>query len=113
MELARVCGSTIVLYRVAHYHTRDARHHELEEAEQYLGELRARVEEAGLPCETAIGQGEPGHAISEDAERLKCELIAMSLHGHSPLLRFILGSVAEDVKRLSAVPVLMVKAPPG
>ncbi len=109
-ELARICGSTVVLYRVAHYHTRDSKAHELEEADGYLKELKQRFDKAKIPCETVIGQGEPAHAISEDAERLGCDLIAMPLHGHSGLARFVLGSVAEEVKRTSNIPILMVKA---
>jgi nucleotide-binding universal stress UspA family protein len=109
-QLARVCGSTVVLYRVAHYHTRDSRAHEMEEAEEYLGALDAELGKQGIPCETAIGQGEPAHAIAEDAEKLECDLIAMPIHGHSSLARFVLGSVAEGVKRATKIPVLMVKA---
>lgn len=110
-KLARELGSSVILYRVAHYHTRDSRTHELEEAEEYLAELKERMTNEGVACETAIGQGEPGHAIAEDAEKLGCDLIAMPIHGHSSVIRWVLGSVAEDVKRLTSIPLLLVKAP--
>lgn len=106
--LAKALGSVLVLYRVAHYHTRDSRTHEMSEAEEYLAKLEERIKASGVNCETAIGQGEPAHAISEDAESLRCDLIAMGTHGHSSLLRFVLGSVAEDLKRISSIPILIV-----
>ncbi|MCC6484025.1 MAG: universal stress protein [Armatimonadetes bacterium] len=110
-RLARELGSTLILYRVAHYHTRDSKAHEMEEAEAYLAKIRARMAQEGLDCETAIGQGEPGHAIAEDAEKLNCDLIVIGTHGHSSLMRWVMGSVAEDVKRLTHIPLLLVKAP--
>jgi len=113
-ELVRLCGGTLVLYRVAHYHTRDSRAHEVQEAEEYLAALKAQLDAGGIPCETALGQGEPAHAISEDSGRLGCDLVVLGVHGHGAVQRFVLGSVAEDVKRMSHVPLLLVPGPhPG
>ncbi len=108
-RLALALGSTVVLYRVAHYHTRDSRSHELGEASEYLAELKGILTDQGIPCETAIGRGEPAHAICEDAARLRCELIAMGIHGHSALERLVMGSVAEDVKRHTTLPLLLLR----
>ena len=53
--------------------------------------------------------GEPWEEIIDAASRLDAGLIVMGTHGRRGLPRAILGSVAEKVVRLSAVPVLTIR----
>lgn len=57
------------------------------------------------PC--IIGIGNPAHAIIESS--IEYDLIVMSTHGRTGFKRFLLGSVAEKVLRMSNVPVLVVE----
>jgi quercetin dioxygenase-like cupin family protein len=46
------------------------------------------------------------------AEKLPCDLIVMGSHGRTGLSRLLTGSVAEEVFRKSACPVMIVNTPP-
>lgn len=109
-RLAQVLGSTVILLRVAHYHTRDSRVAEEDEARADLASAAARLEGHGFPVETVLGRGEPDAVIVEQAEALKADLIAMGTHGHGWLERQVLGSVADHVRHRSDVPLLLVKS---
>lgn len=52
----------------------------------------------------------PSQALLHYADEQKIDLIVMGAHGHRPLHRFLLGSVAEEVSRSSSCPVLTVPA---
>lgn len=54
-----------------------------------------------------IGIGNPAHAITESS--MDYDLVIMSTHGRTGFKRFLLGSVAEKVLRMSNVPVLVVE----
>ncbi|MGQ9800332.1 MAG: universal stress protein [Candidatus Saccharicenans sp.] len=55
-----------------------------------------------------VETGSAGRKISEVAEKEKCQLIAIGRKGLSALEKILLGSVANQVLRLSRVPVLVV-----
>ncbi len=61
----------------------------------------------GIHIEVTIG--DPSTKIVDYAEELKADLIIMPSHGHKGVSRFLLGSVAERVVRLSHCPVLILK----
>lgn len=54
-----------------------------------------------------LGVGNPAHAISEAAENYG--LIVLTTHGRTGFSRFLMGSVAEKVLRLTHTPVLVVE----
>ena len=58
-RLADALGSTVMLLRVAHYHTRDSRVAEEDEARADLERAAARLEGHGFAVETVLGHGEP------------------------------------------------------
>ena len=109
-ELAALCGAEVVLLRVAHYHTRDERTHEMDDAEGDLRRAAAALEGGGFAVRTVLGHGEPTDTIIAQAEELDVDLVAMATHGHGWLPRHVLGSVAEGVRHRSRVPLLLVKA---
>jgi nucleotide-binding universal stress UspA family protein len=109
-RLAEALGSTVLLLRVAHYHTRDSRVAEEDEARADLARASARLEGHGFPVETVLGHGEPADVIVAQAVALDADLIAMGTHGHGWLERKVLGSVADHVRHNSETPLLLVKS---
>ena len=109
-ELAAMCGAEVTLLRVAHYHTRDERACELEDAEGDLERAAELLRSRGVTVHTLIVHGEPGEAILQQAAELKPDLIAMATHGHGWAKRIVLGSVADHVRHNSDVPLLLLKS---
>jgi universal stress protein A len=64
---------------------------------------------AGIQTESLLAGGDPGKEITDAAAREGCDLIAMSTHGHRFIKDMIYGSVANEVRHLSRVPVLLVR----
>ncbi|TAK34963.1 MAG: universal stress protein [Chloroflexota bacterium] len=108
-DLALAVGAEVLLLRVAHYHTRDAQAHEVEEAQEYLEHAQAKMEADGVRATTIVRHGEPVQEIVSLAESSGADLIAMGTHGHSELKHLLVGSVAEGVLRATTIPVLFVK----
>jgi len=53
---------------------------------------------------------EPVDGILEIAQGEHCDLIAMATHGHGPVKDLILGSVADKLRHLTDIPILMIRA---
>ena len=112
-RLAVMCGAEVILLRVAHYHTRDQRSCEIEDAEGDLARAAERLREQGLTVQTLLLSGEPQQVIVQKAAELRPDLIAMATHGHGWAKRVVLGSVADHVRHNSDVPLLLLKAGPA
>ena len=56
-------------------------------------------------------QGDPADEIVRLAEEEGVDLIVMATHGHTGLMRVLMGSVAESVVRRAPCPVLTLKQP--
>ena len=82
------------------------------EAKAYLRKQRARLEGEGAQVRTHLEYGRPTDAILRAAESLQASLIAMSTHGRSGFVRWMLGSVTEDVLRHSRIPVFVANSIP-
>lgn len=115
-QLARVCGSKVVLIHVADgWAARNIRYLDLRESEEmredraYLEQLCSDLERDGYEADAILASGDPSKEIAAAAEREKCDLIAMATHGHRFLSDVVRGSVANEVRHLSRVPVLMVR----
>jgi nucleotide-binding universal stress UspA family protein len=67
---------------------------------------------AGVAHDTEIVQGNPAPTIVDYAERYDQDLIVMPTHGREGVSRYLIGSVAEKVVRLSPVPVLGARMQP-
>ncbi|MFA1611191.1 universal stress protein [Halobellus rubicundus] len=77
--------------------------------EDAVADAAARVQDAGVAVRTAVESGFPHEEILEYVDREGIDLVAMGTHGRTGLDRYLLGSVAEKVVRLSPVPVLTVR----
>lgn len=77
---------------------------------EIVGEAAERLQEEGLTqVEQHVREGHPAQVILEAAQEWAIDLIVMGTHGRRGLDRMLLGSVAEEVVRLSQVPVLTVR----
>ena len=108
-RLALACGADVTLLRVAHYHTRDQRSCEIEDAEGDLARAAERLRAQGLTVHTRLLSGEPQQVIVQQAAELHPDLIAMATHGHGWAKRMVLGSVADHVRHNTEVPLLLLK----
>jgi nucleotide-binding universal stress UspA family protein len=79
-------------------------------AQDYFRGLERELNYHGVPCTTLVRQGNPARVIVRVAERERCDLILMSTRGGSPVKRWALGGVTEQVLRLSPIPVLVVRS---
>lgn len=76
-------------------------------AEEYIQQAAAAVCE--LPVRAFCRVGAPEHGIANLAAEEHCDLILLGSHGHSGLLRWFHGSVAEALVRHAPCPVLLVR----
>jgi nucleotide-binding universal stress UspA family protein len=116
--LARFCGASVVLIHVADgWAARNIQHLNLRESEEmrgdreYIERLAERLTSDGLNAEALLATGDPSTEIAAAADREHCDLIAMSTHGHKFLADLIYGSVANAVRHMTSVPVLLLRAP--
>ncbi len=86
---------------------------QLEEHERDLEERlhRLKPQHFKLPVEFRMEKGIPAEEILRVAQETSCGLIVMGTHGRTGVNRMLMGSVAEQVLRRAACPVLAVKAP--
>ena len=118
--LARHCHASIVLIHVADgFAARNIKSLELKESEEikkdraYLDAVTAKLTAECFAVEAVLASGDPDREITAAALREKCDLIAMGTHGHKGVKDLIYGSVANEVRHQSMVPVLLVREPPA
>lgn len=84
---------------------------DFEEIEKHLGERAAEVAEKKIEKtrlnKPVIAMGNPAQSIIDASEDY--DYVVMSTHGRTGFTRFLLGSVAEKVLRLSHTPVIVVE----
>ncbi len=113
--LAKTMRSRVVLLHVASgvpakYHRTDAAGKEIEESKAWLEQVRAELNEAGIPASAELAYGEPAREIVKWVKRKGCDLVAMSTHGHQFMADLVLGTTAIRVQHSLSVPVLMLRA---
>ncbi len=78
-------------------------------AQGYLDTITRRPEYQDLAIHAIVLSGQPAETIIAQAHDHKADLIIISSHGHTGLVRLALGSVAEVVARDGRVPTLIVR----
>ena len=118
-RLARFCRAEVVLMHVADgFAARNVHQLNLRESEEmrtdreYLEQLCATLDGDGISADCLLAGGDPAAEISAAAEREGCDLIAMSTHGHRFIQDLVRGSVANEVRHTSRIPVLLVRGNP-
>jgi nucleotide-binding universal stress UspA family protein len=126
--LARLTGASLHLLRVVDVARLDGRglagaaleyaypaallDTEATDAGAYVDQVRGRLAARGLENRVEV-EVRHGVAPREIAARARPgDLIVMATHGRGGVARWFLGSVAEEVVRRAAVPVLLVRAQP-
>jgi nucleotide-binding universal stress UspA family protein len=78
------------------------------EAKKHVAAIERAARKAGVPFEPLVETARtPYYGIIEAAKKRDCDLIFMSSHGRTGLMRMALGSVAGKVMTLSKVPVMV------
>ena len=118
--LAMLCRAKVTLIHVADgFAARNLQSLKLRESEEmradraYLDACVAELATSSLDVEAVLASGDPAGEICAAAEREACDLIAMATHGHGFLNDVVRGSVANQVRHKSLVPVLLVRGVPG
>ena len=73
-----------------------------------LSELAESDQLKGIPHEALLGHGEVAEQLNTMVKDHHIDLLILTTHGRRGLRRFLLGSVAEEVWRTAACPVLTV-----
>ena len=81
----------------------------VDKAKGYVAIVRDKAEEAGVPVQTFVREGESDKAILKLATEHKIDMIVMGSHGRTGLKRLLMGSVTEKVIGSAPCPVLVVK----
>ncbi len=116
-ELARLHCSELLLVHIADgWAARNYTRFQLADSEEmkadrdYLAQMVTDLSAQGLGVKAELGLGEPATEILKIAEAQKCDLIAMTTHGHRFLNDLIYGSTITQVRHQAKVPVLLVNA---
>jgi nucleotide-binding universal stress UspA family protein len=72
---------------------------------------RLQSPDSAVVVEHLLTEGDPTTQILGTAKQNHCDLIVMGTHGRTGVSRLLMGSVAEQVLRKAACPVLTVKTP--
>ncbi len=117
--LATLCGAKVTLIHVADgFAARNLQSLKLRESEEiradreYLDRCAADLASGSLDVDAVLASGDPAVEICLAAERESCDLIAMATHGHRFLNDVVRGSVANQVRHRSLIPVLLVRGTP-
>lgn len=113
--LARLTGARLTLVHVAdgfmaRNQNRLDESPEMQQDRAYLELRQKELGGEGFDVHAILACGEPAKQILWVAETEKCDLIAMSTHGHRGLTDIILGSVASQVRHRTDIPVLLLRA---
>jgi len=116
IALAKLCSASVVLIHVADgWVARNANQLDLRESEEmkndlaYLDRISDEMARSNVDAEGVLAGGDPASEICAAADREHCDLIAMATHGHGFVQDVFRGSVANQVRHRTRVPVLMVR----
>ena len=114
-QLAKLAHSRVVLFHVAdgwaaRAYGPDAVSPEIREDTAYLSSVREEFQSIDIPAEAELAYGDPVKEIVNWVECNRCDLVAMSTHGHRFLADLFLGTTASPVQHSIRVPVLLLRA---
>ena len=79
------------------------------EANEATGKVEEEAKKSDVDVECFVVEGHPAEEIVKLSETIPADLIVMGTLGKRGLDRFLLGSVAEKISRISKVPVMIVR----
>lgn len=83
---------------------------EIKKDRSYLEKQKNKLINDGFFVTSFLQRGEPSDEILKIARQEQCDLIAMATHGHRFIKDIIFGSVAENIRHRTDIPILMVKS---
>lgn len=116
--LARLAGASLVLVHVADgFAARNQEALNLQDSPEiledraYLARRERELAAEGFKCKAFLEKGDPATGILAVASSESADLIAMATHGHRMIADFVRGSVADDLRHRTCIPILMLRAP--
>jgi nucleotide-binding universal stress UspA family protein len=114
-SLAKLMNSRVVLLHVAdgwaaRTFGQDAVSPEITQDKAYLEMVRKEFAAIDIPAEAILAYGDPVKEIVRWVHERKCDLVAMSTHGHQLVADLLLGTTASRVQHSISVPVLLLRA---
>lgn len=115
-ELARLTGAEMLLLHVStgwaaqwqsNLNLSDSP--EMEEDRRYLKGLEQDLLAEGFRVSSRHATGKPSDEILKSAREQRCDLIAMTTHGHRLLQDLIYGTTITRVRHESEVPIFLVR----
>ena len=83
---------------------------EMKEDRAYLERIANQLRAEEVNVSTHLALGDPPTEILKTAAKEKCDLIAMTTHGHRLIGDLIFGSTIHEVRHRSDIPIFLVKA---
>ena len=83
---------------------------EMKQDRRYLETVAEPLREKGLKVSVHLAMGDPATEILKTAKTERCDLIAMTTHGHRLIGDLIFGSTIHEVRHKATIPVLLVRA---
>jgi nucleotide-binding universal stress UspA family protein len=112
-----VVSDILVAELAPHQHNdgeRRARERLAVQGQAYVDDVAHLADEAGVPHQEVVREGDPCAVICETATHIDADLIIMGKIGHPGARRILMGSIARRVIECSDRPVLIVgTAPPA
>lgn len=82
--------------------------------QKVLADAKAIAQSSGVQTDERLAEARGmrlGEAVVQEADQYSADLIVVGTHGRRGLGRVLLGSGAEQIIRLSPIPVLVIRAP--
>ena len=116
--LVRLTGSKLLLLHVADgwvarnfNRLKLAESEEMKDDREYLEKIAGKLRGEGFAVQTMLALGNPPEEILKVAENEKCDLIAMTSHGHRLFGDLFHGSTITEVRHKTSIPMLVVRMP--
>jgi manganese transport protein len=116
-NLARLTGAELLLLHVStgwaaqwqeNLNLSDSK--EIREDREFLEKVAAELRQENLRVSVVHASGDAARAILKTSESEKCDLIAMTTHGHRLISDVIYGTTITKVRHESNIPIFLVKA---
>ena len=118
-ELARLTGAQILLFHVSTgWVARWQKDLNLWDSEEirddraYLERIEKDLRGEGFEASVRHAMGEPAEEILRIGREEKCDLIAMTTHGHRLLSDLVHGTTITRVRHEAEIPIFLIKASP-
>lgn len=108
---ARSAGVEVFIFRVVPtLGSRGGKRSDFVQAGGYAGQVARKLQTLGIPTKALVRRGSAAPTLAKVALDQRCDLLLVATRGGSTVKRWLVGGVTEQLLRLSAVPVLVVRS---